>query len=544
VQTTSVEFGDRSVPLLDEVIGLSLRRTVMLHPNNMAVIFRLRNQRITYKNLWDDATNAAAALLGWGIAKGDRVGIWSSNCYEWVVVQYATARIGAILVTINPAYQQDELAYALAQSGIRLLFHAIRFKQNELAPILDPARSKCPQLERCIAFDSQLERFLGACPADHDALTKRESSLGPDEPINIQYTSGTTGFPKGATLTHRNILNNAFHCGLAMGYTTADRVCVPVPFYHCFGMVLGSLACASTGACMVIPGESFQPRAVLEAVQAECCTSLYGVPTMFRAILEDSEFERFDLTSLRTGIMAGSPCPIELMKEVVERLHMREVAIGYGMTETSPLSTMTRRNDVQERRVGSVGRAVAHVEISVRDSANQPVPRGALGEFCARGYHVMSGYWDDEPATRRAICDQGWMHSGDLAVMDDDGYVRIAGRQKDLIIRGGENIAPREVEGVLEGHPAVGEAHVVGVPSRRYGEEVMAWIRFRPGMSSTEGELEEYCVERLAVFKLPRYWRFVDTFPMTVTGKVQKYRLRELAIESLGLEASLMEVTA
>jgi fatty-acyl-CoA synthase len=542
--TLSVTSGDRTVPLLDESIGACLRRTAARHPDNLAVIFRLRNQRSTFKQLWDDVATAATALLALGIAKGDRVGVWSSNCYEWVVVQYATARIGAILVTINPAYQKDELAHALKQSGVRLLFHASHFKQNDLAPILDAARRASAQLERCIDFDSQWAQFLGDLTADHDALAKREASLSPDEPINIQFTSGTTGFPKGATLTHRNILNNAFHCGLALGFTPADRVCVPVPFYHCFGMVLGSLACSSTGACMVVPGETFQPQAVLEAVQAERCTALYGVPTMFRAILENADFEQFDLRSLRTGIMAGSPCPIELMKEVVERLHMREVAIGYGMTETSPLSTLTRRDDASERRVGSVGRAVPHVEISVRDLANRPVPRGEPGEFCARGYHVMRGYWDDEPATRRAICDQGWMHSGDLAVMDEDGYVRVAGRLKDVIIRGGENISPREVEAVLEAHPSVGEAQVVAVPSRRYGEEVMAWIKFRPKMSAVEEELNCFCAERLAAFKRPRYWRFVEGFPMTVTGKIQKYRLREMAIEALGLQAAAREETA
>jgi fatty-acyl-CoA synthase len=356
----------------------------------------------------------------------------------------------------------------------------------------------------------------------------------PNDPINIQYTSGTTGFPKGATLTHRNILNNAYSAGVSCGYSEADRVCVPVPFYHCFGMVLGCLACTSHGACLVVPGETFQPRAVLETIEAERCTSLYGVPTMFRAILEHADFGRFEVSSLRTGIMAGAPCPIELMREVVSRLHMPEVAIGYGMTETSPLSTQSARDDPLEKRVGTVGRALPHVEVAVRDPATGKVlPRGEPGEFCARGYHVMCGYWNDERATRAAIDEQGWMRSGDLAVMDAAGYVRIVGRLKDIIIRGGENIAPREVEAVIESHPAISEAHVVGVPSAHYGEEVMAWVKCKPGMQATEAELCTLMKQRIAAFKVPKFWRFVDAFPMTVTGKVQKFRLREMAAQVL-----------
>jgi len=366
-----------------------------------------------------------------------------------------------------------------------------------------------------------------------------------DDPINIQYTSGTTGFPKGATLTHHNILNNGYFVGLALGYSTEDRVCIPVPFYHCFGMGLGNLACTSHGACMVVPSEHFNARAVLEAVQAERCTSLYGVPTMFRAVLEDPEFSRFDVSSLRTGIMAGSPCPIELMKEVVSRLHMPEVAIGYGMTETSPISTFSARTDDLERRVATVGRVLPHIEVCIKEpGAPVVVPRGTPGELCTRGYSVMPGYWQDEKATRASIDSAGWMHSGDLAVMDEDGYIHIVGRLKDMIIRGGENIYPREIEAVLHTHPEVSEVQVVGIPSRKYGEEVMAWVRRKPEGSVGEEELRQYCRGRLASYKVPRYWRFVDTFPMTVTGKVQKYRLREMAIAELGLHAVAQEKTA
>lgn len=532
-------------PLLQVTIGENLRRTVDRFADRDAVVVRSQNLRASYQRFWDDSTRAAKALLAIGARKGERVGVWSSNRYEWVVMQYATARIGSILVNINPAYLKDELAYALWQSGVSVLFHASRFKHTEYAPLLAAAREKCPELKRCLNFDDDWSAFLdlSASICDDD-LVEREATLRADDAINIQYTSGTTGFPKGATLTHRNILNNGYHTALSLGYTEHDRVCVPVPFYHCFGMVLGCLACTCTGACVVVPSEVFQPQLVLEAIQAERCTSLYGVPTMFRAILEHPDFGHYDVSSLRTGIMAGSPCPIELMKEVLSKLHMPEVAIGYGMTETSPLSTISSRDDALERRVGTVGRSIPQIEISIRDSDNQPVAFGATGEFCARGYHVMLGYWNDDAATKNAIDADGWMHSGDQAIMDEQGYVRITGRLKDLIIRGGENISPREVEAVLETHPSVSEAQVVGVPSIRYGEEVMAWIKFRPGMTSTESELTAYCKDRLASFKAPKFWKFVETYPMTVTGKIQKYRLREMAIELLQLQAAAAEKTA
>ena len=552
-QALSIERGSDSEPLLNETIGERLRRTVLAFPQHEAVVVPAQNIRATYADLWRDTEAAASALIAMGIEPGNRVGIWSSNRYEWIVVQYATARIGAILVNINPAYLQDELAFALRQSGVRLLFHASRFKQTEYAPLLEAVRDQCPELERFLEFDSEWAGFsrlrLSAqrgSPIGLEASREREAASGCncDNPINIQYTSGTTGFPKGATLSHRNILNNAHFAGLALGYTASDRVCVPVPFYHCFGMVLGSLACMSHGACLVVPSDTFSPVATLEAIQAERCTSLYGVPTMFRAILEHPKFSRFDVSSLRTGIMAGSPCPIELMKEAVVKLHMPEVAIGYGMTETSPLSTLSSRDDSLERRVGTVGQAIPHAEVSIRDLSNQPVPRGTPGEFCARGYHVMSGYWNDEAATRKAIDADGWMHTGDLAVMDEEGYVRITGRLKDLIIRGGENIAPREVEAILEAHPAVSEAQVIGVPSLRYGEEVMAWLKFRPEAIATEEELWTFCKDRLALYKVPRFWRFTDAFPMTVTGKIQKYRLRKMAIDLLHLQHAAAERTA
>ncbi len=545
MHSLSYAHGTGPTPLLGQTIGDNLRTTVERHGDREALVVRSQGYRATYRQLWDATTRCARALLALGVAPGDRVGIWSTNRHEWVVAQYATARLGAILVNINPAYQAPELAYALKQSGVAVLLCARAFRQNLYQPMLDEVRAECPDLRRVFRLDEDWEALLNSGDDVPDTdLQRRETALQFDDPINIQYTSGTTGFPKGATLTHHNLVNNGFFVGQALGYTEHDRVCIPVPFYHCFGMVLGNLACTTHGACMVVPGESFQARAVLEAVAAEACTSLYGVPTMFRAVLDDPELLRFDRSSLRTGIMAGAPCPIELMREVVDRLHMPEVAIGYGMTETSPISTLSARDDTLQRRVGTVGRVIAHVEISVRDPEGAVVPRGTAGEFCTRGSSVMRGYWGDERATRASIDPAGWMHSGDLAVMDDDGYVHIVGRLKDMIIRGGENIYPREVEAVLHTHPAVNDVQVVGVPSRRYGEEVVAWVRLHPGAAARQEELQSYCQGRLAGFKVPRYWQFVDTFPMTVTGKVQKFRLREMAVELLGLQSAAEEKTA
>ena len=531
----SYAHGLGTTPLLGETIGENLRRTVGRHGDRDAIVVCSQGVRLTYRRLWDATTAAARGLMALGVRPGDRVGIWASNRWEWVVAQYATGRIGAILVTVNPAYLADELGYVLHHAGVSVLLHGDGFKQTAYGPILEAARGNCPDLRHVLHLDRDWEGLCRRAGEVSEAdLAAVEKSLQFDDPINIQYTSGTTGSPKGATLTHHNILNNGHLVGLALGYTAADRVCIPVPLYHCFGMGLGCLACTSTGACMVLPGGWFSPGATLAAVGAERCTSLYGVPTMFRALLEDPAFDGTDVSSLRTGIMAGAPCPVELMRRVVGRLHMPEVAIGYGMTETSPISTLSARDDSLEDRVGTVGRVQPHLEVSVRDPAGRVVPRGVPGEFCTRGYSVMRGYWRDEAATRTAIDAAGWMHSGDQAVMREDGYVHITGRLKDLIIRGGENISPREVEEALLGHPAVGEAQVVGVPSERYGEEVMAWVRLAPGAAADEEALRSYCRERLAGYKVPRYWRFVEAFPMTVTGKIQKYRLREMAAELLG----------
>jgi fatty-acyl-CoA synthase len=542
----SYAHGTSSIPLLGQTIGDNLRAIVTDFGDKEALVVRSQNYRATYRQLWDATTDAARGFLALGVTAGERVGIWATNCYEWVVTQYATARIGAILVNINPAYQANELEYVLRQSGVRVLLHGHGFRQALYAPMLESVRPCCPELRHVLSLERDWENLLRSGQTGSVAeLERRETELQCDDPINIQYTSGTTGSPKGATLTHHNILNNGYFIGLALGYSERDRVCIPVPLYHCFGMVLGNLACTTLGACMVYPSEYFNASTVLKTVDAERCTSLYGVPTMFRAVLEHPEFEDFDCTSLRTGIMAGAPCPIELMKEVVERLHMRQVAIGYGMTETSPISTLSALDDPLELRVSTVGRVQPHLEICVRDpGTGRIVPRGTTGEFCTRGYSVMRGYWNDEAATNAAMDAAGWMHSGDLAVMEQSGYVHIVGRLKDMIIRGGENISPREIEEVLVAHANVSEAQVIGVPSRKYGEEVMAWVRPCPGTTLKEEELTTYCRSRLSAFKVPRYWRCVETFPMTVTGKIQKYRLRQMAIEILGLQSAAAEKTA
>jgi fatty-acyl-CoA synthase len=541
----SYAHGASEVPLLGQTIGDNLRETVERQGDREALVVCHEKVRLSYRQLWDRTTQAARGLLGLGVRPGERVGVWASNRHEWVVLQYATARIGAVLVNINPAYLAGELGYVLAQSGVKVLLYAEGFRNNRYLPMLESVRGGCPDLVHALHLDHDWEGLLRKGEGVPEAEVERvEDTLQFDDPINIQYTSGTTGNPKGATLTHHNLLNNGYFVGLGLGYTAADRVCIPVPFYHCFGMVLGNLACTSHGACMVVPADWFAPKAVLAAVAAERCTSLYGVPTMFRAVLEEPDFERTDCTSLRTGIMAGAPCPVELMRQVVSRLHMPEVAIGYGMTETSPISTLSARDDPLEKRVGTVGRVLPHIEIAVRDRDTGAVlPRGQAGEFCTRGYSVMRGYWRDESATAAAIVG-GWMHSGDLAVMEPDGYVHIVGRLKDMIIRGGENISPREVEEVLHAHPGVGEAQVIGVPSAKYGEEVMAWVRLAPGSAADEAQLAAWCRARLASYKLPRYWRFTESFPMTVTGKIQKFRLRQMAIEALGRHADAAEQTA
>ena len=530
--------GASSAPLLGETIGENLKRTVDRVGDRDALVASAQGYRATYRDLWDETTVLAKALLSRGVEKGSRIGLWAPNRFEWVVIQYATARIGAILVNINPAYKAQELRHTLNQSGVTLLLLSRGFRQTDYVEILDRVRPTCPTLTEALVLDESWTALLEEGDSVDDAsLALRESSLSFDDPINIQYTSGTTGTPKGATLSHHNILNNGFFCGEVLGYTETDRVCVPVPFYHCFGMVIGNLACTSHGACIVTPGETFDAGQTLATIETERCTSLYGVPTMFIAQLDHPDFGRVDFSSLRTGVMAGSPCPVEIMKQVRERMHMREVTICYGMTETSPVSTQTRVDDPVEKRVATVGPVHPHVEVKVVDpESGQLIRRGESGELCTRGYSVMLGYWNDETATAAAIDRGRWMHTGDLATMDDDGYLKIVGRIKDMIIRGGENVYPREIEEFLYTHPNVADAQVIGVPSVRYGEEVMAWIKPKPGAQLDADSLTTFCRGDIATYKIPRYWKIVDEFPLTVTGKVQKFRMREISAAELSSE--------
>ncbi|HET7467762.1 MAG TPA: AMP-binding protein [Candidatus Dormibacteraeota bacterium] len=534
----SYVHGASDVPLVGEPIFHNLRRTADRFGGHEALVVPHQGFRATYKELVQQCEEIGRGLMARGVKAGDRVGIWSPNRYEWVLVQYATAAIGAILVNINPAYRTSELEYALNQSGISFLILAAGFRQADYRAMLAEVKGRCPALKEALVLEDgwdALQRDAGKTSVDE--LREREATLQFDDPINIQYTSGTTGFPKGATLTHHNILNNAFFIGESLRYTADDRVCIPVPFYHCFGMVLGNLACTTHGATMVIPGEAYDPVAVMETVQKERCTSLYGVPTMFIGELEHPRFKEFDFSTLRTGIMAGSPCPVEVMKKVQTVMHIPEMTIAYGMTETSPVSTQSATDDPLEKRVSTVGRVHPHVEIKVVDpTTGAVVPRGTPGELCSRGYMVMLGYWDNEEATRQAIDAARWMHTGDLATMDDDGYLNIVGRIKDMIIRGGENIYPREVEEFLYGHPMIADVQVIGVPSEKYGEEVMAWVKLREGGGVSGEELAAWCKGKIASYKIPRHWKFVDGFPMTVTGKIQKFKMRETAIEELGLE--------
>jgi fatty-acyl-CoA synthase len=534
----SYAHGASSVPLLGETIGATLERTARRLAGAEALVCRHQSVRWSYRELDERVDALARGLVAAGLRVGDRVGIWSPNCAEWVLVQFATARAGIVLVNVNPAYRATELAYALRQSGCRMLVAARAFKTSDYAAMIEDVRGELPDLERVVLLGSPEWKTLAAGEATTAReLRARADALQFDDPINIQYTSGTTGAPKGATLSHHNILNNGYFVGQSCGYTEADRVCIPVPFYHCFGMVMGNLACTIHGACMVVPGPSFEPRDVLEAVAAERCTSLYGVPTMFIAELAEPDFASFDLSSLRTGIMAGSPCPAHVMQRVITEMHMEEVTICYGMTETSPVSTQTARGDELERRVGTVGRVHPHVEIKLVDPATErTVPRGQPGELCTRGYSVMLGYWQDPDNTREAIDRAGWMHTGDLATMDEAGYVRIVGRSKDMIIRGGENVYPREIEEFLYTHPGVADVQVVGIPDERYGEEIVAFVRREAGAQLDEDALREHCRTRIAHYKVPRHVRFVEEFPMTVTGKVQKFKLRQQAIAELSRE--------
>ncbi|MFI0909118.1 AMP-binding protein [Streptomyces abikoensis] len=525
--------GPVDTPLREETIGANLARTVALFGDREALVDVQGGRRWTYEEFGRAVEEVALGLLAKGVAKGDRVGIWAVNCPEWVMVQYATARIGAIMVNVNPAYRVHELAYVLRQAGISILVSSVEYKTSDYRRMVGQVRGRCPALRDVVYIDDPTWTGLvrvgqGVDPA---RLAAREALLSCDDPVNIQYTSGTTGFAKGATLSHRNILNNGYFVGEGLGYTEQDRIALPVPFYHCFGMVMGNLAATTHGACVVIPAPTFDATATLHAVERERCTSLYGVPTMFIAELGLPDFATYDLGSLRTGIMAGSPCPEEVMRRVVTEMHMSEVAICYGMTETSPVSTQTRRDDDLARRTGTVGRVLPHIEVKITDPADgTTVPRGEPGELCTRGYSVMLGYWDDPERTAEVVDADRWMHTGDLAVMDEDGCVRIVGRIKDMIIRGGENVYPREIEEFLHTHPKISDVQVIGVPDEKLGEEIMACVILRdPAETLTRDELARYCRGRLAHYKVPRHLRVMDAFPMTVSGKVRKVELREEA---------------
>ena len=539
--------GTSATALLGETIGDNLRRVAGRFGGSEVVVDVPTGRRWTYRQFDADSDALARGLLAAGIEARDRVGIWAPNCAEWVLLQFATAKIGAILVNINPAYRSHELAYVLRQAGVRLLVSAESFKTSDYRAMIDEVRGDLADLERVIYLGAPEwdELLTAGARDDGGALAGREAELAFDDPINIQYTSGTTGFPKGATLSHHNILNNGFFIGEMCRYTEHDRICIPVPFYHCFGMVLGNLAAVTHGSCIVIPAPGFEPAATLRAAQDERCTSLYGVPTMFIAELALPDFAGYDLSTLRTGIMAGSPCPVEVMKRVMSEMHMSEVTIAYGMTETSPVSCQTRPDDDTERRVSTVGRVHPHVEVKiVNPDTGLVLPRGEPGEMCTRGYSVMLGYWDEPGKTAEAIDAGRWMHTGDLAVMDNAGYLNIVGRIKDMVIRGGENVYPREVEEFLYTHPAIEDVQVIGVPDEKYGEELCAWVKVRPGAELTAEDVRAFCVGKIAHYKVPRYVHFTDGFPMTVTGKVQKFKMREASIAELGLEAASQTRTA
>ncbi|WP_237569789.1 AMP-binding protein [Mycolicibacterium lacusdiani] len=533
------DAGPTDVPILEETIGANFERTVAKRPHVDALVDVAQGLRYTYEELNAEIDVVARGLMAVGIAKGDRVGIWAPNRAEWTIVQYATAKIGAILVNVNPAYRTHELAYVLNQSGVRMLIAAREFKTSDYVAMVDEVRGDVPSLTEVVFFGTDDWSGLRERAADvsADELTLRMAGLVNTEAINIQYTSGTTGFPKGATLSHRNILNNGYFTTELIKLGPSDRLCIPVPFYHCFGMVMGNLGCTSHGATMVIPAPGFDPGVTLEVVESERCTGVYGVPTMFIAMQNHPDFSRRDLSTLRTGIMAGAVCPVEVMKHCVNDMNMSEVAIAYGMTETSPVSCQTLIDDDLERRTSSIGRAHPHVEIKVVDpETGATVERGEPGEFCTRGYSVMLGYWDEPEKTAQAIDSDGWMHTGDLAVMREDGYCNVVGRIKDMVIRGGENVYPREIEEFLYTHPDIEDAQVIGVPDAKYGEEICAWIRMKPGTTPLDAAgLREFAEDRLAHYKIPRYVQLVDEFPMTVTGKIRKVEMRERSVEMLGL---------
>ena len=554
---TSYDSGSTTTPLIEQTIGDFFDAMANRVPDNDALVSCHQQIRMNYRELQAESNRLASALLRHGLQKGDRVGIWSHNNAQWLLTQIATAKAGIILVNINPAYRLAELEYALNKVGCKALITMTAFKTSDylemvrtLAPEITTARpgelqaARLPSLKTVVQLGAEavpgmlrFDDLIATGSADDPQVAEVGATLRAEEPINIQFTSGTTGFPKGATLTHRNVLNNGFFIGEAMRLTPRDRLCIPVPLYHCFGMVLGNLACLTHGATIVYPNDAFEPLSVLQAVQQERCTGLHGVPTMFIAELDHPRFAEFDMSTLRTGIMAGSPCPIEVMKRVVADMHMSEVTIAYGMTETSPVSCQSTTDTPLEKRVATVGKVQPHLEVKIADpETGEPLPVGATGELCTRGYSVMHGYWDDEEKTREAIDADGWMHTGDLAVMDAEGYVNIAGRIKDMVIRGGENIYPREIEEFLYRHPAIRDVQVIGVPDRKYGEELCAWIILRPGAELDEAGVRAFCEGQIAHYKIPRYVRFVDAFPMTVTGKVQKFKMREAMKEELQVE--------
>ncbi|MGH3335600.1 MAG: AMP-binding protein [Nocardioides sp.] len=531
--------GESTPALLEETIGANFERAVASYADREALVEVASGRRWTWSELGADVDAVARGLVAAGIEKGDRVGIWAPNCAEWTLIQYATAKIGAILVNVNPAYRTHELAYAVNQSGLSLLVSASSFKTSDYRAMLEEVRNECPGLKRVVYLDTDdwADLVREGDAVGHEVVAERLASLDPGDPINIQYTSGTTGRPKGATLSHRNILNNGFFTTELINFTKHDRLCIPVPFYHCFGMVMGNLGCTTHGATMVIPAPGFDPEITLRTIADERCTAVYGVPTMFIAMQSHPTFDDHDLSTLRTGVMAGSICPVEVMKRCVEDMHMAEVSICYGMTETSPVSTQTRADDDLDRRTATIGRVHPHVEIKVVDpETGKTVERGEPGELCTRGYSVMLGYWNDQEKTGEAIDSEGWMHTGDLAEMREDGYCNVVGRIKDMVIRGGENIYPREIEEFLHTHPDIEDVQVVGVPDEKYGEELCAWVTMRSGAEPLDAQrVREYAEGRLAHYKIPRYVIVVDEFPMTVTGKVRKIEMREKSAAELGL---------
>lgn len=538
MKTLSYVHGASEKHLLGETIGENLKRMVEKYASKEALVSVHQNYRATYQEFYDQTTVLAKALLANGIRNGDRVGIWAPNCYEWTLLQFATARIGVILVNLNPAYRPHEVSFAINQSETKFVVSATTFKTSNYKQMLTLIREDCPSLQDIVYLGENWNEFLEqAARISDEKLTIEENKVQFDDAVNIQYTSGTTGFPKGVTLSHHNILNNGYFIGERLRYTEKDRVCIPVPFYHCFGMVIGNMASVTHGSCMVIPNDAFEAAKTLQVVQDEKCTSLYGVPTMFISELGLPNFKEYNLSSLRTGVMAGSLCPPEIMKRVQSEMNMKEVSICYGMTETSPVSTQTQIGVPFEKQVSTVGTVQDHLEIKIIDpETGEIVPRGESGELCTRGYSVMLKYWNDPEKTKQSLDENRWMHTGDLASMDEDGYITITGRIKDLIIRGGENISPKWIEDFLYTHPKIVDVQVIGVPSEKYGEEVMAWVKLHTGVEATGEELRAYCDQKIAHYRIPKYWKFVDDFPMTISGKIRKVEMREISIKELGLE--------